>query len=118
MLPGGSALFVKDQLDNTVSLDRCLAQTRIFTDLTLATEDGSRNNRIVCQEIRCKDGRGYSFIMFFRSIGEVFPLTPEGHIDVRVLVAHPYFFKTFRTLIPVKKRICTSKVEKVDSGVL
>ena len=48
--------------------------------LTLTIEDKSRNQRVACQEIRVKDGR-YNFLTF-RSIGEVFPLTTEGHIDV------------------------------------
>ena len=48
--------------------------------LTLTTEDKSRNQRVACQEIRETDGR-YTHLAF-RSIGEVFPLTTEGHIDV------------------------------------
>ncbi len=48
--------------------------------LTLTIEDKSRNQRVACQEIRVRDGR-YNYLAF-RSIGEVFPLTTEGHIEV------------------------------------
>ena len=54
--------------------------------LTLTTEDKSRNQRVACQEIRVTDGR-YNYLAF-RFIGEVFPLTTEGHIDVRQLIPH------------------------------
>jgi len=49
--------------------------------LTLAIESKSRQQQVACREIRSEDGRDQKTI--FRSIGEYFPLTSEGHIDVR-----------------------------------
>ena len=60
MLPHGGALIVKERFGNTVTLDRCLVQTRYA--LTLTKEDESRNYRVACREIRFKDG---SVILLF-----------------------------------------------------
>jgi hypothetical protein len=52
-LPKGGTLIVKEQFDHAVgviNLDRCLVQTRLKDALTLAIEDKSRNQRVVCQE--------------------------------------------------------------------
>jgi hypothetical protein len=48
-LPDGGTLIVKDHFGDSVNPDRCLVQTRYA--LTLAMEDESRNQRVVCQEI-------------------------------------------------------------------
>jgi hypothetical protein len=53
--------------------------------LTLAIEDKSQSHRVVC--------RGFIFLrrillilfLSFRSIGDVFSLTTEGHIDVGII---------------------------------
>ena len=50
-LSDGSTLIVKEHFDYSVNPDRCLVQTRLNDDLTLAIEDESRKQRIVCQEI-------------------------------------------------------------------
>ena len=80
----------------SVNLYRCLVQTR-FSVLTFTTEDASRNPRVVCQ----------GFINFwtdnfssFRSKGEVFLLTTEGHIEVRHVLRYEsrmHFALNFRS---------------------
>ena len=70
-------------LGRSLYINRCLVQTRQLNALTLTPEDESRNQRVVCQEIRCEDRKLFTLFLFFRSIGVVFSLTTEGHIDVR-----------------------------------
>ena len=58
-----------------------------FSVLTLATEDASPNHRVVCQGFINFWTDLSSLFLSFRSMGEVFSLTTEGHIEVTQLIA-------------------------------
>ena len=63
----------------SVNLYRCLVQT-LFSVLTLATEDASTNNRVVCQGSLTFGTDNFPLFPIFR---EILCLTTEGHIDDR-----------------------------------
>jgi hypothetical protein len=82
MPPDGGTLIVNEHFGSSVNLDRCLVQTRQpkRSDSHAGRrkpEPTSRLSRNLNRRRNC-----YPFVVFFRSIGVIFSLTTEGHIEV------------------------------------